>query len=159
MDEADFSQWRDLRIKGARQFPLGFLFDANEYERAPDAQSLSGLREGVYHGVFADHILVGFCGFRPFGPNRIKHRAEIGPFFVDQAHQGKGAAQVLMGGVIALATPNGLSQLELFVDTQNIAAQRFYEKAGFEKVALIPETVLIEGSLHDDYFYRLRIAP
>jgi GNAT superfamily N-acetyltransferase len=68
------------------------------------------------------------CGLRREILRRIRHRAEVGPFFVTKVHQAKGAAQALMQGVIDEARACGIEQLELYVDAQNVRAWTFYEK-------------------------------
>lgn len=153
----DASAWRALRIEGARGYPLGFLLTEEETE----AQGLKAcariLRFGNTRGVFAGGKLIGFCGYRRESLERTKHRAEIGPFFVTEPHQGGGAAAALMKGVIDEAKADGVSQLELFVDTENHRAIAFYEKAGFERVGFHPDGVRIDGVSRDDFFYVLRI--
>ena len=101
---------------------------------------------------------MGFCGYRPELFERTRHRAQIGPFFVRSKYQGTGAAQCLMSGVIQEARAAKIVQLELFVDTENYRAIRFYEKYGFEWVATYPDGVRIGAQSRDDYFYCLRLG-
>ncbi|WP_299409544.1 GNAT family N-acetyltransferase [uncultured Roseobacter sp.] len=149
--------WRELRLEGARDFPLGFLTTFDETE----AISLDRCREILgYHGmrgVFAGEELVGFCGYRPQHLERIRHRGEIGPFFVTRSRQGSGAAKTMMAGVIAEAKGNGLAQLELFVDTENLRARAFYEGQGFEHVATFSDNLRIDGKPRNSAFMTLRL--
>ena len=79
-------------------------------------------------------------------------------FFVQSKYQGTGAAQCLMSGVIQEARAAKIVQLELFVDTENYRAIRFYEKHGFKWVATHPDGVRIGAQSRDDYFYCLRLG-
>ncbi|WP_321341460.1 GNAT family N-acetyltransferase [uncultured Cohaesibacter sp.] len=153
------SDWRELRLEGVRDFPLGFLLTVEEAAAVDIDQCRDNLKSGTTRGVFSGAKLVGYCGYRPQELTRTKHRAEIGPFFVSQMYQGKGAANVLMRGVIDEARNSGLEQLELYVDTENFRAIAFYERLGFERVATIKDGVRIMGQSRDDYFYTLRLRP
>ena len=79
-------------------------------------------------------------------------------FFVQSKYQGTGAAQCLMSGVIQEARAAKVAQLELFVDTENYRAIRFYEKHGFKWVATHPDGVRIGAQSRDAYFYCLRLG-
>lgn len=151
--------WQMLRLEGARDFPMGFLVTVEETAATPPERRRQILDFGTVRGVFLATTLVGICGFRPQQLERTCHRAEIGPFFVTKDHQGHGAAQVLMQGVINEAKESGIEQLELFVDSENHRAIAFYERQGFEPVAMHPDGVRIDGKPRDAYFYRLRLSP
>lgn len=150
--------WQDLRLEGARDFPLGFLVTVEEVKAASMDRCREILGAGMIRGVFVDEQLVGFGGYRPQRFVRIQHRAEIGPFFVTSRYQGTGAAKALMKGVIDEATDSGLEQLELFVDTENLRAIVFYERQGFRRIATHFDGVRIEGQSRNDHFYTLRLS-
>jgi len=77
-DDAD--PWQALRLEGARDFPMGFLVTVAETAAATPERCRAILDAGTMRGVFDDDLLVGFCGYRPNSLERIRHRAEIGPF-------------------------------------------------------------------------------
>ncbi len=150
-------EWQALRLEGTRDFPLGFLITETEAAQATPKRCRKILAAGTTRGGVASDRLAGYCGFRPEQLVRTQHRAEIGPFLVARSHQGRGAADVLMRGVIAEARTLGLAQLELFVDTGNRRALAFYERHGFERAALFPDGVRIDGRSHDAHWCRLRL--
>ncbi|MET1413917.1 GNAT family N-acetyltransferase [Roseibium sp. HPY-6] len=158
LDADDAAQWQELRLEGARDFPLGFLVTLQETEMTSLERAGEILKAGGQRGVFEQDKLVGFCGFRRALLQRMRHRAELGPFFVTSGYQGTGAASQMMSGVIEEARSVGVEQLELFVDTQNARAIRFYERYGFERAATYRDSVRIDGVSHDDYFMTLRLA-
>ena len=158
LDAADAEQWQVLRLEGARNFPLGFLVTAQEAAAASVEQCRQILANGNSRGVFDGAKLVGFCGYRPERLERTRHRGELGPFFVAREYQGSGAAQRLMRGVVEEARESGIEQLELYVDTKNHRAIAFYERQGFERIAIHPDCVRSGGISRDGYFCRLRIA-
>lgn len=154
----DAAAWRMLRIEGTRDFPLGFLISEEDAKAASVAHCRDIIARGALRGVYDGGTLVGFCGYRPQTLARTRHRAEIGPFYVTQPYHGSGAASVMMQGVIAEAAANGVSRLELYVDTANPRAIAFYEGLGFVRVATIADGVRIDGQSRDDFLYHLDIA-
>ncbi len=159
LSAAHAADWQALRLEGTRDFPMGFLIGPDDVLKTSDDRVRDILDAGTARGVFADDVLIGFCGYRPERLERTRHRAEIGPFFVSAKYHGTGAARFLMQGVIDEARDAGIEQLELFVDTENHRAIRFYEREGFERVATHPDGVRINGKSRDDHFYVLRIKP
>jgi ribosomal protein S18 acetylase RimI-like enzyme len=152
-------EWQTLKLEGVEDFPLGFLITPEEALKTTKDRARTHLNFGTTRGVFYHNTLVGFCGYRPELFERTRHRAQIGPFFVRSKYQGAGAAQCLMSGVIQEARAAKIAQLELFVDTENYRAIRFYEKYGFEWVATHPDGVRMGAQSRDDHFYCLRLGP
>lgn len=150
-------EWQALRIEGARDFPMGFLVTLEETTSVGPDRCRDILGFGATRGVFLNETLTGFCGYRRQSLERIRHRAEIGPFFVTRPHQGQGAAKAMMSGVVAEARDSGVAQLELFVDTDNLRAIAFYEQQGFRRVATHRDSVRIEQQPRDDIFMTLRL--
>ncbi|MEO1115864.1 MAG: GNAT family N-acetyltransferase [Pseudomonadota bacterium] len=154
----DADQWQSLRLEGVRDFPIGFLVTEEEAATTSLERAADILASGSTRGVFGKDTLAGFCGFRRSQLERLRHRAEIGPFFVAARFQGTGAAGVLMSGVIDEARAAGVEQLELFVDTENVRAIRFYQRFGFKQAARFIDSVRIDGRSRDDDFMTLRIS-
>lgn len=149
--------WQKLWLEGAGDFPMGFLLTVEEINATSPERCREILAQRGIRGVFDDEKLAGFCGYRPQRLARIRHRAEIGPFFIVSDYQGSGAAQVLIAGVIQEAESSGISQLELYVDTGNHRAVAFYERQGFERVAIHRDSVRIDGVSRDDLFMTRRL--
>ena len=158
LSRQDAKQWQSLRLEGVREFPIGFLVTEAEAATTTLERAADILAAGSTRGVFNDGLLAGFCGFRRSALERVRHRAELGPFFVAARFQGSGAAAVLMSGVIEEARAGGVEQLELFVDTENARAIRFYQRFGFKQAARYIDSVRIDGRSHDDDFMTLRIS-
>ncbi len=153
----DAATWQDLRVAGVKNFPLGFMTSLKEALSTPLERCRNILQGGAFRGVFEQTQLIGFCGYHTHQMSRIKHRAELGPFFVSPTYQGTGAAQILMKGVAQEARRNGIAKLELYVDTQNPRAIAFYEAQGFHRIATHYDTIRIDGQSYNDYFYVLNL--
>lgn len=156
--EDDAAEWRQLRLEGTRDFPMGFLLTHEEAAAASFERCQQILSAGTTLGVFAAGKLVGFCGFRPQVLQRTRHRAEIGPFFVTRSHQGSGAANAMIEEVIDTARQQGISQIELYVDTENLRALAFYERRGFRIMATLKDSVRIDGQPRQDHFMTLKLT-
>lgn len=103
-----------------------------------------------------DHI-AGFLRLRK-NPTATKwlgaNHLEIHQMFVDHQYHGSGAADQLMNEAIANA--QGYEWLWLAVWNQNIRAQRFYAKWGFQK--FMDHHYLIDGETQVDWLMRKRIG-
>jgi len=156
-DEAD--AWQALRLKAVREFPMGFLITETEAAASGPDRCRTILSHGKQRGVFDGTTLIGVCGYCPGELERIRHRAEIGPFYVDGAYHGTGAADCLMKGVIGEAlSSDTLEWLDLYVDIENHRAIRFYERLGFQKQFTFPDGCRIDGVARDAYFYTLNVS-
>lgn len=153
----DAEAWRDLRLEGVTEFPLGFLITPQEAMATTLDQARQILAAGTLRGIFRDGKLLGFCGYRPQRLERTRHRGELGPFFVARHAQGTGAARSLLNGVIAEASAGGVEQLELTVSPDNHRAVAFYEREGFERFGMFPDAVRMDGTPGDEHLYRLRL--
>lgn len=93
------------------------------------AQQTREIEEGITLVVESEGALVAFAQLHrsgsPFGD------VELGRFYVDRAHHGRGVAQALMEAVLAAARNLGGRKLWLGVWERNPRGIRFYEKCGF----------------------------
>lgn len=157
LDAGYAASWRAMRLRGAQAFPMGFLMTEAEIAQETQEDCARVLCFGALRGVLSGDRLVGFCGFRPGRLERLKHGAELGPFFVDAPMQGTGAAQALMQGAVDEARGLGLAHITLHVDAENGRAIAFYERCGFRFVAEIPDHVRDAGRVCVDRIYRLAL--
>ncbi|KIC50955.1 GNAT family N-acetyltransferase [Tateyamaria sp. ANG-S1] len=151
----DAPAWLDLRQEGARVAPNGFLVTLDEALAMDTDRARQMLEFGAMRGVFEDETLVGFCGYRPQQRQRIRHRAELGPFYVTPDRQGSGAARVMMQGVLAEARAGGVAQIELTVAPDNARAIAFYKKQGFQKYGVRPDAIREGGVPEHELLYLL----
>lgn len=59
--------------------------------------------------------------------------ALINELIVDQDYRGRGLGQALIAHAIALARTRGMDEIEVGTEKSNLAAQKFYKKAGFDE--------------------------
>lgn len=103
--------------------------------------------------VDADGSLAGFCKLK-FPSGYAEHSAAARPIALQQlytepARTGKGIGARLMEWALAEASALGADAVQLSVWSENFAAQRFYARHGFAKIADIDFYV---GSHRDEEF-------
>lgn len=147
-----------LFFDGVIAFPHGFLMTAEEVERLSVEECEGILAGGTIRGIYAQDSIIGFCGYRPLGATRLRHRLALGPFFIKAEFQGEGAAQQLMAEVVAEAKAEGIRQIELSVISTNHRAIAFYERQGFRRYGEHPDAIRHDGIWHSEYLYRLVVA-
>jgi GNAT superfamily N-acetyltransferase len=86
----------------------------------------------------------------------LRPTVELSKFYLLAASHGTGASAVLMQHSVAVARARGAASVWLGVNQQNVRANRFYEKNGFETVGT--KQFLVGGELEDDFVRELVIG-
>ncbi|GHF73783.1 GNAT family N-acetyltransferase [Seohaeicola zhoushanensis] len=149
----DVDDWRRLRTEGLRLFPGAFLITLQEAEAAERDTDLAAMARGGRFGVFDGARAIGIGAIRCMGLSRIRHRAELGPFYVSPQAQGSGAARLLLDALLDHARAMGALQVELYVAGDNPRAIAFYERHGFARCGTVPRAVIMPEGPVDDLFY------
>lgn len=87
----------------------------------------------VYFTIKENGRCIGYCGFW-----NVSGEGGITNVAVAQEYRKKGAGTMLIQKMIETAVALDLSILTLEVRSSNTAAQRLYEKHGFEKIGIRP---------------------
>lgn len=152
LTSADAEEFHALHIEGVETYPTAFLRSVAEVRATSPERTAHMLDSGKVTGAFSEDALVGFAGLGRNGFASARHRAQVGPFYVNPTFQGQGAAQALMDALVTRALGLGCLQMELYVWSGNPRAQRFYTRNGFEQVGVVPRSVIIDGVPYDDLF-------
>ncbi|SFR42788.1 GNAT family N-acetyltransferase [Litoreibacter janthinus] len=152
LTRADAEAFHALHIEGVSTFPTAFLRSLDEVRNTPLLDTERMLGSGKMLGAFSGETLIGLAGLAQNDFAMARHRALLGPFYVSQNFHGQGVAQALMDAVFERAHDLGILQIELFVWSENLRAQRFYLRNGFEQTGVIPRSVIVDGVPCDDFF-------
>ncbi|CAA2100065.1 Mycothiol acetyltransferase [Variovorax paradoxus] len=87
---------------------------------------------GCFHIYEHDGRLAGFYRATRY-PGRVQHVACLGTLAVDPAFHGQGIALAMVTEAIDALKAAGVKRIELFAESDNAPALRFYEKLGFER--------------------------
>ncbi|MFI6866656.1 GNAT family N-acetyltransferase [Nocardia sp. NPDC050406] len=74
---------------------------------------------------------------------------ELSKMYVLPGHHGNGVSAALMAATVEIARGDGVAAVWLGVNQENLRAQRFYGKQGFEVVGV--KTFLVGTQLHSDF--------
>ncbi|MGR3435729.1 MAG: GNAT family N-acetyltransferase [Shimia sp.] len=148
----DAAAWRAVRLDGLARFPTAFLTTHAEQAARPLDDTAAALARGFSRGVWEGDDLVAIGALLPVAKAACAHRAEVGAFYALPRVWGRGAADVLMAGIVADADAAGRWQLELFVAETNPRAVRFYERHGFRRRGVLPNATLTGDTYTTDLF-------
>jgi RimJ/RimL family protein N-acetyltransferase len=105
--------------------------------------------EGVYRELVAsagfylwevDGAVAGFYKATRY-PGRVRHVALLGTLAVDPRRQGQGVGRAMLMDAIERLKAEGVRRIELYAESDNAQALRFYTKLGF----------MHEGTLREFY--------
>lgn len=128
------------------------------YEEQPDLRDIDGFyRQGNGEFWVAEAMgeVVGSIALLDIGGGQ----GALRKMFVraDYRGSGHGTAQALLDGLLAHARRAGLSELYLGTTAKFHAAHRFYEKSGFQKIAVADLPDSFPRMAVDTRFYRLKL--
>ncbi|MFA6423992.1 MAG: GNAT family N-acetyltransferase [Candidatus Magasanikbacteria bacterium] len=145
----------DTMKDGVVQFLLSILegeFNHTGIER-PDIYSISATYQkdgGNFWVAFDQDKLIGTAGLINYGSNN----GYIKRMSVDPNYRGKGIAQSLLNVLLDFAKEYSYKKLYLATSENMIAAQKFYEKEGFNRIPKLPNGFPTSGAT---IFYKLSL--
>lgn len=92
-------------------------------------------------------------------PGRVRHVACLGTLAVEPAFHGQGIALAMVSEAIDTLKAAGVKRIELFAESDNAPALRFYEKLGFEREGTLRKFYKRAGDANyvDEYVMALLI--
>jgi len=106
-----------------------------------------------------DGEIVGSCGIAPVAEHlKTKHRGRLG-ISVRKKYWGIGIGSLLLREILSFAKKDGIEQVELGVYSDNLRAQKLYERFGFTEWGRLPHAYkLKDGSYRDEINMMLRFT-
>lgn len=102
--------------------------------------------------IQVDDIPVGTIGLLTI--DKKNGKAEYYIAMGEQAFKGKGVAKEATKQILQYAFEElGLNRVYLFTETENIAAQKLFERVGFMREGLIRQDIVSRGRLVDRFAY------
>ena len=153
----DLADWRAIRLEALKRLPEAFLTTYAEERQKNDADVSAMLDKGGVLGAFSDQDLAAVLSLDPETRTALAQRAWINAVYVRPDWQGSDVAHQLLSAAILQAKARGFVQLELYVESDNPRAIRFYERAGFVLAGRMPRAVRLADRYQDDLHYVLEI--
>ena len=151
----DATSFQALRLRGLQECPEAF---ASSYE-----EEASTLREQIelrlqpkpssaIIGAFLNGVLAAVAGVQQESMAKLAHKAFIWGVYVSPEARGQGVGTKVVGHALQYASETlGVRQVNLGVNTKNVAAVALYKKLGFVQYGLERGFLLVAGVLHDEY--------
>ena len=105
------------------------------------------LRSGEFFVVEDEGEVVGFYRVTRH-PGRARHGALLATLAVSPAAQGRGVARRMVEDAIAHLRADGVTRVELSVESDNPRAIAFYQRLGFEREGVLRRAYRRAGEAH-----------
>ncbi len=131
----DFSIWNEMRHLALETESINFgSSNEDEDDKRPDLYERNmGKKDWFILGAIEDNRLAGMVGFFRYEQLKTKHKGMIWGMFVHPDFQGQGIGGKLMHESIEKAfAMDGLDSILIGYTEGNIAAQKLYDKMGFQ---------------------------
>ena len=158
LDTEDAGAFRLLRLEGLRDSPTAFAASVDdEVHRSDFARLLQPTDASWVLAAFAGpDAPVGCIGWYRDRGAKVSHKSRLWGTYVTPDQRRRGIGRALLNEAVARARlVPGLSQIGLFVASENEAAARLYRTAGFERVAVHPKSLFVDGRYIDEEFHVL----
>ncbi|MEP6897199.1 MAG: GNAT family N-acetyltransferase [Rhodanobacter sp.] len=162
LDRRDAIAYQSLRLRALLESPISFSASHEDESSRPLMEIEARVTPAVdgslcIFGAFDEGGLAGFVAFVRPSRRKLHHVAELAGMYVDRQRRRNGVGRALLDAVVVHARSLGVRQLKLGVNATNTAAQQLYRAAGFERFAIEPDALHVDGVYHDEAFYLLRL--
>ena len=151
----DAAAFMALRLRGLQECPHAFASSYEEEATTPLAEIEKRLQpkaDSALFGAFQGPQLCAVVGLQREGMVKLAHKAFIWGMYVAPEVRTRGVgARVLRHALQHAATVLGTTQVNLGVNTKNVAAVALYRKLGFVEYGLERGFLRVDGVLHDEY--------
>jgi ribosomal protein S18 acetylase RimI-like enzyme len=140
-------EYRDLRLESLKLSPLAFG-SAFEEEASSGERKWKKYMKRVNFAVAGDEpVGMIVCAFSK--EVKFRHIAEIYSFYVRPGRRGEGIGTALLEHALKLARRNRrIIKVRLYVNSQQRAARRMYEKAGFVETGRLEREMKVGRKLY-----------
>jgi ribosomal protein S18 acetylase RimI-like enzyme len=143
---ADVSAFRRIRLEAVTDSPSAIWPTYAEIARATDQETAARIVRTdtqVVFGAYIDGELVGIARLRREPLAQVRHKALLWGVFVRRGSRREGVARALMGNVLTFARENGMLQIQLCVNVENVRARDLYSSLGFASFGVEPRALRI----------------
>jgi ribosomal protein S18 acetylase RimI-like enzyme len=149
LDEANWQDFRDLRLEALKTEPIAFSSSYEEEQFLPEP----AWRERIKNVLFAmsDNKPVGMAA--NFRDNRIKtnHVCEIWGMYVRKEYRRQGIDKKLLEAVLEeIQNLKGVTKIIIGVNPAQISTEHLYLKYGFCVVGHLKKEIHVNGNFYDE---------
>jgi ribosomal protein S18 acetylase RimI-like enzyme len=109
-------------------------------------------------GAFIDAKLAGIAGLRREPLEQVRHKALLWGVFIHPEQRRAGLARELFSRLLAFAREEGVLQIQLCVNTENVRARNLYRSLGFVSFGVEPRAMRVGDRYFDEEHMVLRLG-
>lgn len=149
----DVAAFRKIRLQAIVDSPTAIWPTYDEVARQTDREIEARILRTdtqVVLGAFIDSELAGIAGLRREPLDQVRHKAVLWGVFVSPGWRREGLARKLIARVQSLAREEGVLQIQLCVNAENVRAWNMYRSLGFKSFGVEPRAMRIGDKYFDE---------
>lgn len=150
LGEPDAADYKAIRLEALKAYPEAFGGSYADESKRDIKEFVASLDRSTIFGAFNGQTLSGVIGWYQSQSPKQAHRANLFGIYVRPDSRGTGCAEKLVEAVVADAGQTSL-QIHLTVAANNPAAQKLYERTGFEIYGTDPCSLCVDGNYIDEH--------
>ena len=155
LQPSDAAAFQALRLRGLKENPEAFASSYEEEVITPLVEierRLQPKTDSAVFGAFEEQDLCALTGLQRESMAKLAHKSFIWGVYVAPEARGNGFGTQVMSYALQHAFSNfGTTQVNLGVNTKNLAAFSLYKKLGFVEYGLERGCLLVGGVLQDEF--------
>jgi len=153
LTEENIDQYMDLRLEGLKNTPEAFGSSYEEEIMYSKQNMLKRLEQEnvTVFGAYEEGRLLGVVSLLFENHSKMKHRARIFGFYVDDRFRNSGIGRALVKRAIDESRKAGfIEQIYLSVVTTHFIAKRLYKSLGFHPYAVEKRALKVDKKYFDE---------
>lgn len=146
LDAGDAAAFRRIRLEAVTDTPSAIWPTYQEIAASTDQENTARIVRTdtqVLFGACIDGELVGIAGLRREPLEQVRHKALLWGVFVRPGWRRAGLARTLCASVLTFARENGVLQIQLCVNVENVRARDLYRSLGFASFGVEPRALRV----------------
>jgi len=157
---SDAAAFRQIRLQAISDAPSAVWPTYEEEARRTIEETEARIQRTdtqIVFGAFIGAKLVGIAGLRREPLEQVRHKALLWGVFISPDRRRGGLARRLFSRVLSFARDEGILQIHLCVNTENVRARHLYHSLGFESFGVEPGAMRIGDRFFDEEHMVLRL--
>lgn len=156
----DVAAFRQIRLQAILDSPSAVWPTYEEEARRTDKEIQARIQRTdtqVVFGAFIGKGLVGIAGLRREPLEQVAHKALLWGVFVSPDWRREGLARKIFARVQSFAREEGVLQIQLCVNAENVRARNLYRSLGFKSFGVEPRAMRVGDRYFDEEHMVLRL--
>lgn len=149
----DAAAFRKIRLQAILDTPTAIWPTYDEVARQTDREIEARILRTdtqIVLGAFIDSELAGIAGLRREPLDQVRHKAVLWGVYVSPDWRREGLARKLFAQVQSIAREEGVLQIQLCVNAENVRARNLYHSLGFKSFGVEPRAMRVGDKYFDE---------